>query len=226
MAAASMQEALTDAADAWEKRGNVRPVLTFAGTSALARQILAGAPADLFIAADEEWMDELEQAGAIDPASRAVLAGNSLVLIAPAESETTPFRSPGSLDQAIGDSRLAMADPDAVPAGRYGKAALRSLGLWDDVAERITNSENVRAALALVERGEAPVGLVYASDAAASDKVRVATVLPTKSHPPIRYPLALLEGSSSADAERFRAFLLSDEGQQILVRHGFSGAPE
>ena len=225
MAAASMQEALSEAADVWEERGHARPVLTFAGTSALARQVLAGAPADLFISADEEWMDELAGAGAIDVESRAVMAGNQLVLIAPEASETSVrLDDQAALQRALGDGRLAMADPDAVPAGRYGKAALQSLGLWTGIGDRITNSENVRAALALVERGEAPMGLVYASDAAASEKVRIAAVFPPESHPPIQYPLALLSGSNNADASRFRQFLLSADGERILLRHGFSGA--
>lgn len=222
LAPSSMQEAIAAAADAWAAQGHPRPVVSFAGTPSLARQVLQGAPADLFISADVQWMDELERAGRIDAASRAVLAGNRLVLVAPAPQARALPLEPQALAEALGDSPLALADPITVPAGRYGKAALQHLGLWRAVGKTISASENVRAALALAERGEAPLALVYASDADAAQDVAVVAELPAASHPPIRYPVALVTGAAHSDAEPFRAFLLSPEGQSILRRHGFT----
>jgi molybdate transport system substrate-binding protein len=168
LAAASMQEAMTEAADAWAAQGHPRPVLSFAGSSALARQIKAGAPADLFLSADEEWMDDVEKAGQTVRGSRATLAGNRLVLITPAAHPVRLKIGRGMpIARALGNGRLAMANPDAVPAGKYGKAALTSLGVWPSVAGRVARGDNVRSALALVERGEAPLGIVYATDARA-----------------------------------------------------------
>lgn len=222
LAAASLQEALTSVADAWTKRRHPRPVLSFAGSSALARQIDAGAPADIFISADEEWMDYIDRRGRIVPGSRRVIAGNRLVLIAPRELRAALKIAKGfPLARALGEARLAMADA-AVPAGRYGRAALERLGVWTSVERRVVRSENVRAALALVERGEAPLGIVYATDAAASAKVRVVGVFPASSHPPIRYPAARLATSGSEDAAAFLAFLTSREAQAIFARHGFA----
>lgn len=222
LAAASMQEALTDAANRWAALRHARPVLSFAASSALARQIGAGAQADLFISADEEWMDHVQGQNLLRPATRAQLAENRLVLIAPVTSKVQLRIAPGfPLARALGSGRLAMADPAAVPAGRYGKAALEKLGVWRVVATRVAPAENVRAALALVERGAAPLGVVYATDARASAKVRVIGVFPATSHPPITYPVALLKSSSHPEAEAFRRFLLSREGRAIIVRRGF-----
>jgi molybdate transport system substrate-binding protein len=227
-AAASLQESLTAAADAWARQGHPRPVLSFAASSALARQIEAGAPADLFLSADEAWMDALAAKGLLRGATRVSLLGNRLVLIAPRSS---PMRSsatrlviaPGfPLGQALGrDGRLAVADPAAVPAGKYAKAALTSLGVWPSVAARLAPAENVRAALAFVERGEAPLGIVYETDARASGKVRVVGRFPPGSHPPIAYPLATLRASRHPDAEAFRRFLASPAGRAIFRRYGF-----
>lgn len=214
LAAASLQEALSAAADAWAVGGHPAPVLSFAGSSALARQIEQGAPADLFISADEAWMDTLERQGLLRPGTRADLLSNRLVLVAPKGSAAR-----GLAD--LGDGRLALADPDAVPAGKYAKAALEHLGQWQGVADRIASAENVRAALALVERGEAPLGIVYATDAMASGKVRVVLTFPADSHPPIVYPVAILAASSNPDAAALRAFLASPEAQAIFARHGF-----
>ncbi|MBD3730219.1 MAG: molybdate ABC transporter substrate-binding protein [Sphingomonadales bacterium] len=213
LAASSMQEAVDDIADAWAAAGHPRPVVSFAGTPALARQVEAGAPADIFISADEQWMDVLAQKQLIRPATRRDIAGNELVFIVPASSADVPQSGP-----------LAMADPDSVPAGRYGKAALEQLGRWDALKPRIVPTENVRAALALVERGEAPQGLVYASDAAASKAVKVAEVIPADSHPPIRYPMAVLAASRHPDAQGLADFIASPAGQAILQRHGFRPA--
>jgi molybdate transport system substrate-binding protein len=214
LAAASLQEALSEAADAWAIGGHPAPVLSFAGSSALARQIEQGAPADLFVSADEEWMDTLERQGLLRPGTRTDLLGNRLVLVAPEESAARSLAD-------LGDGRLALADPDVVPAGKYARAALEHLGQWQPVADRIAPAENVRAALALVERGEAPLGIVYATDAMASGKVRVVKTFPAASHPPIRYPIAILAASSDPDAAAFQAFLASPEARRIFALHGF-----
>ncbi|HWJ69233.1 MAG TPA: molybdate ABC transporter substrate-binding protein [Sphingobium sp.] len=223
LAAASLQEAMTDAANAWTARRHDRPVLSFAASSALARQIEAGAPADLFVSADEEWMDHVAHKGLIRPGTRADFLANRLVLIAPAGSRVAlSIGRNFPLARALGNGRLAMADPDAVPAGKYGAAALTSLGVWDGVKSRVARAENVRAALVLVERGEAPLGIVYATDAAASAKVRVVGTFPASSHPPITYPIATLKTATNPDTEAFRRFLLSREGKAIFARRGFS----
>lgn len=222
LAAASLEESLTAAADAWTAQGHERPVISFAASSALARQIEAGAPADLFISADEEWMDYLARRGLIRPSSRVSFLTNRLVLVAPNDSQLRlTIRSGFPLARALGGGRLAMADPDAVPAGRYGKAALVSLGVWPAVVAKVAPAENVRAALALVERGEAPAGIVYATDARATRNVRVIGVFPSVSHPPIRYPMAVLRSATSAGAEPFRQFLLSGPAKAIFSRYGF-----
>lgn len=223
LAAASLQESLTEAANLWAAQGHAKPVLSFAASSALARQVIAGAPADLFLSADEEWMDAVAKAGLLRPRTRTTLLGNRLVLIAPAASKVrlTPARG-FPLARALGSGRLALADPAAVPAGKYAKASLTALGVWASVAAKVAPAENVRAALALVERGAAPLGIVYATDARASKAVRVVGVFPASSHPPIRYPVALLKASGHKDAAGFRAFLLSKQGRAIFARHGFS----
>lgn len=223
LAAASLQESMNAAADAWAKRGHVRPTLSFAASSALARQVAVGAPADLFVSADVEWMDDLDKRGLLARRSRVNLLGNRLVLVAPVASRVRIDLRPGvDLRPALHGGRLAMADPDAVPAGRYGKAALTRLRGWAAVAPVVVRAENVRAALALVERGAAPLGIVYATDAKASAKVRVVGVFPTASHPPITYPIARLRASQSVEGERFRRFLISPAGRKIFVTYGFS----
>lgn len=223
LAAASLQESLTEAANAWAAKGHAKPVISFAASSALARQAIAGAPADLFLSADEEWMDAVAKAGLLGAGTRTTLLGNRLVIIAPAASKVqlTPARG-FPLAKALGAGRLALADPDAVPAGKYAKAALVHLGVWAGVAARVAPAENVRAAMALVERGAAPLGIVYATDARASKAVRVVGIFPASSHSPIRYPVAVLKASRHKDAAGFRAFLLSKQGRAIFTRHGFS----
>lgn len=222
LAAASLQESLTAAADAWAAQGHSRPTISFAASSALARQIEAGAPADLFISADEEWMDYVALKALLRPATRVSFLTNQLVLIAPRDSRIALRLAPGvPLARALGDRRLAIADPAAVPAGRYAKAALTSLGAWPSVEPKLARTENVRAALALVERGEAPLGIVYATDARASTKVRVVGQFSAASHPPISYPVALLATAASPDAEPFRRFLISSPGRAIFRRFGF-----
>ncbi len=220
LAAASMREALTAAADSWAKHGHPRPLLSFAASSAGARQIEAGAPADLFVSADEEWMDDLARHGLLAPGTRADVAGNELVLVAPAASRARVTFTPAGL-APLARGPVAMADPGAVPAGRYGKAALEKLGAWPAVASHVVRAENVRAALALVERGAAPFGIVYATDARASTTVRVVGVFPAASHEPIRYPLARLKGGSG-EGEAFRRFLLGPEVRVVFARFGFT----
>lgn len=223
LAAASLQESLEAAAKVWTAKGHAAPVLSFAASSALARQVEAGAPADLFISADEEWMDTLAGQGLIRPQTRATVLGNSLVLIAPVASKIALEPVPGlPLAQALGGGKLALADPAGVPAGRYAKQALQKLGVWDQVAARVAAGDNVRAALALVARGEAPLGIVYVTDAAAEPRVRVVATFPAASHVPITYPVAVLKTSRSPDAEALRAFLLSAEAQAVFRRYGFT----
>ena len=222
LAAASLQEALTSAADSWTKKGHARPVLSFAASSALARQIEAKAPADLFVSADEEWMDYLAQRKLIAPGSRASFLTNRLVIVAPAGSRVRlAVRQGFSLAAALGGGRLALADPDAVPAGRYAREALTTLGAWPGVQGSLARAENVRAALALVARGAAPLGIVYATDARAEPAVRVVGWFPASAHKPITYPAARLAASTNPEAEGFRRFLISAEGKAVFVRFGF-----
>uniref|UniRef100_UPI0035C95555 molybdate ABC transporter substrate-binding protein n=1 Tax=uncultured Sphingomonas sp. TaxID=158754 RepID=UPI0035C95555 len=222
LAAASLQESMNAAADAWAARHHERPVISFGGSSALARQIEAGAPADLFVSADQDWMDELARSGAIVAASRTTFLGNRLVLIAPAAAAGPVVIKRGvALAALLGDGRLAMADA-AVPAGKYGQQALTALGIWSAVGPKVARADNVRAALALVERGAAPYGIVYATDAFASKTVKIVGVFPESSHPPIRYPVALLKRApNAAAAEQFRRFLVSSAGKAIFRRYGF-----
>jgi molybdate transport system substrate-binding protein len=222
LAAASLQESMNAAADAWAKHGHLRPVISFAASSALARQVEAGAPADLFASADEAWMDELQGRGLLAAGTRSDFVGNRLVVVAPLTGRAHVPARGVALGRVLGAGPLAMADPDSVPAGKYGKAALIRLGAWDAVARHVVRAENVRAALALVERGAAPFAIVYATDARASKLVRIAGMFPADSHPPIVYPLARLKASTNAEGEGFRRFLLSHEGRAIFVRFGFT----
>lgn len=225
LAAASLQDVLTAEADAWERQGHAKPVLAFAASSALARQIESGAPADIFISADEAWMDDVAAKGGLRENSRANLVTNQLVLIAPATTSLRLRIAPQfALDRALGDGRLAMADPDAVPAGKYGKSALTALGVWDRVANKIARAENVRAALALVARDETPLGIVYSTDAKASAAVRIVGIFPEGTHPRITYPIALLKAGTSPDAMPFLAFIRSKRGQAIFRQFGFGPA--
>ena len=222
LAAASLQESLNAAADAWAKKGHVRPTLAFAASSVLARQVKAGAPADLFMSADEEWMNELATRNLIVARTRVTFLGNRLVVASAADTNVRiPVRPASALARVLTKGPLAMADP-AVPAGRYGQASLTKLGVWAQVAPRVVRAENVRATLALVERGAAPLGIVYATDAKASAKVRIAGVFPENTHPAITYPIARLRTSTQLDAEAFRRFLVSREGKAIFVRFGFT----
>ena len=222
LAAASLQESLNTAADGWARKGHPRPVISFAASSALARQVEAGAPADLFLSADQEWMDYLAKRQLIRAGSRAILVSNRLVLVAPVASRQRLTIAPDfALAAALGNGRLAMADPDSVPAGRYGKQSLVALRVWPAVAGKLARAENVRAALALVARGETPFGIVYATDALADPRVRVVGTFPEASHEAIVYPVAALTRSANPEGEGFRRFLLSAEGRAIFRRFGF-----
>jgi molybdate transport system substrate-binding protein len=222
LAAASMQEALTDAADVWTSAGHARPRLSFAASSALARQIAAGGRADLFVSADSDWMDDIEKRRLLVPGTRAVLVRNQLVVVARPGLPRVAATKGVALAKILASAPLAMADPDSVPAGKYGREALTRLGAWAAVAPRVVRAENVRAALALVERGAAPYGIVYATDARAARGVQIAGVFPPRSHAPIVYPLARLTAGTAPEAEGFRRFLLSRAGQAILARRGFA----
>src|SRR5271155_405628 len=190
-AAASMKNALDDANAQFERQKGAKVTTSYAASSALAKQIEAGAPADIFISADLDWMDYVEQKHLIKPGTRSNLLGNKIVLIAPANSALRLTIAPHfPLAQALGDGRLAMADTASVPAGKYGKAALEALGVWSTVADKIAPAENVRATLLLVSRGETPLGIVYQTDAAADPNVKILGSFPANSHPPIIYPVA------------------------------------
>ena len=198
----------------------------YAASSTLARQIERGAPADIFIAADVQWMDYLVQRKLIHAASRINLLSNRLVLIAPATRPSRLLITPGfALAQALGDGRLAMADPASVPAGKYGKAALRALGVWDALERKVAPAENVRAALMLVARGETPFGVVYASDAFAEPRVRVQGTFPANTHAPIVYPAALVMASHNARAQAWLDVLRSREARTVWRQYGF-GVPD
>lgn len=220
LAASSMQEALGEAAALWKGQGHPAPVLSFAGTPALARQVEQGAPADIVISADAEWMDWLAERDLVDPGTRRDIASNALVLVA-ADTQDTGGTI-GDRLQALGDGRLAIADPASVPAGRYARAALESMGLWVLVEDRIVPAENVRAALALVESGEARFGIVYASDALASQRVHRVASFDRADTPPIVYPAARAARSQHAEAQAFLDFLAGPQAQAIFAEHGFS----
>lgn len=220
-AAASLTEALTEIGAAYEKRTKQPVRFNFAASGVLAKQIEAGAPADLFISADEQWMDYASANKLIDPETVTVLARNSLVLVAPRDSKATLKIAPNfPIEAAIGNGRLALGDPASVPAGKYGKAALSSLGVWERVRTKVAIADNVRAALALVSRGEAPLGIVYATDARIDPGVKVVGVFPESSHRPIVYPAALTARKSPAAAAFLRA-LQNGEARAILGKHGF-----
>lgn len=221
-AAASLKNALDEIATAYETKNGQRVVISYAGSSALARQIEHGASADIFISADLDWMTWLSDRGLTDKASETALLGNRLVLVAPASSSVTAKIAPGfDLAALLGDGRLAVANTDAVPAGRYAKAALETLGVWNSVSGKLAQAENVRAALALVSTGEAPLGIVYRTDANADANVRIVDAFPATAHPPIVYPAAILSGSENLGSEALLAFLSGETAGAIFEAHGF-----
>lgn len=221
-AAASLTDAMTAVADAYAAAGHEKPVIAFDASSVLARQIENGAPASLFISADEAWMDYLANRRLIDPASRVSFLGNRLVLIAPLDKPLKLEISYGfPLAQALGNNYLAMGDPSSVPVGKYGKAALENLGVWNSVASKVVRSESVRTALFFVERGEAAAGIVYSTDARISKKVSVVAEFPQASYPMVSYPIALIGKNKTPAASEFRAFILSDTAKAIFAKYGF-----
>ncbi|HUJ88198.1 MAG TPA: molybdate ABC transporter substrate-binding protein [Burkholderiales bacterium] len=220
--AASLKNALDALAAAFERARGAKVLTSYASSSTLAKQIEHGAPADVFISANVNWMDYLAQRKLIVDASRVDLLRNALVLVAPSTSDARVEIEPAfPLLKLLGSGKLAMGDPSHVPAGQYGKAALVSLGVWDSVSDRIAAADNVRAALALVSRREVPLGIVYATDAAADRGVRVVAEFPAGSHPPIVYPAALVAPGASPAAQKFLAYLRSREASPIFRKYGF-----
>ena len=222
-AAVSLTESLAAVGKAYAETGRGAPIFSFAASSALARQIENGAPAALFVSADEEWMDYLGARELIDPHSRASFLGNTLVLVAPkGESLGVVIGSNFDLVRALKGRKLALADPTAVPAGRYAQAALTFLGAWKAVEPQVVRADNVRAALSFVERREAAAGIVYATDAALTANVEIAGVFPANSHPPVSYSVAIVAGNDSPEARAFRAFLLGESARAIYHAYGFT----
>jgi molybdate transport system substrate-binding protein len=223
-AASSLTDALNQIADAYAAAGHAKPTLSYAASSTLARQIEQGAKADLFISADEPWMDYLAGKKLIDPATRVSILSNKLVLIAPAGKALPVKIGPGfNLKGALAGGKIAMADPESVPAGKYGRAALQALGVWTSVEGDVARAENVRAALRFVETGDAAAGIVYLTDAkAAGDKVVVVGEFPQSSFPKISYPLAVVSGGQAREAKAFAAYLRGAKARAIFQAQGFA----
>jgi len=222
-AAASLTNVFEDIAKAYRAKGGGPVKFSFAASSTLAKQIESGASADIFASADEDWMNYLAERKLIEPATRSSRLGNTLVLIVPASDKKTIDIKPGfDLAGMIGNGKLVTGDPAHVPVGRYAQQALTKLGVWDAVAPKIARTDNVRAALLLVERGEAPFGIVYATDAATSAKVYVAGTFPADSHEPISYPFAILAKRDRPEVKSFFEFLFGPEAQAIYRKAGFT----
>ncbi|MBJ7416695.1 MAG: molybdate ABC transporter substrate-binding protein [Niveispirillum sp.] len=222
-AATSLKTALDEALVAYRDQTGGTATAAYAASSALAKQIEAGAPADIFMSADQEWMDYLVKAGLVQADSRFTFLGNQLVLVME-RSQARRLTIDGNLDitALLNGRRLAVGDVNAVPAGRYAKAALTKLGLWSKVSDRLAPAENVRAALALVARGEAGAGIVYATDARVEPGVAIVGVFPADSHAPIEYPVALLKGADQAASQPLLDFLKTDEGRRHFINQGFT----
>jgi len=221
-AAASLQNVMKEIGADYTKASGTPIAFSFAGSSTLARQIVEGAPVDLFISADPQWMDYTQSHGLVEGASRVDLLANQLALIAPKGSTLSLKIAPGfAIAKALGDGRLAMADPDAVPAGLYGKAALTKLGVWPQVEGKVAKGDSVRAALVFVAKGEAPLGIVYDTDAKIDPDVRIVDLFPSDSHPPILYPAAVIVSPKSPAARAFLAYLQSPPARAVFARYGF-----
>lgn len=221
-AAASLKEAMDAQARQFTTATGNRVAVSYGASSALAKQIEAGAPADLFISADLRWMDYLDERKRVAPGTRANLLRNALVLIAPASSTSKlTIASNFGLAAALGTEKLAMANPDSVPAGEYGKRALITLGVWNSVAKQVARGDNVRAALALVSRGEAPFGIVYRTDALADKGVRIVDTFPDATHPAIVYPVALVATRQSTAARSLLEYLRSVSARATWEKYGF-----
>ncbi|MCC7462531.1 MAG: molybdate ABC transporter substrate-binding protein [Gammaproteobacteria bacterium] len=224
-AAASLTDVLQELGPAWQQQSGRAVKFSFAASSALARQVESGGRADVFVSADTDWMDYLQARNLIDTATRVNLLGNRLVLIAPAGSTLQLKIAPGfPLAGALGGGRLSSGDPDSVPVGKYAKSALTSLGVWNSVADRLVRADSVRTALLFVERGEAPLGIVYATDAAIDPRVRVVGTFPAATHLPIVYPAARLAGGDAA-ATAFITFLHTPAARSVFERYGFVVLP-
>ncbi|PWK65355.1 molybdate ABC transporter substrate-binding protein [Aminobacter sp. AP02] len=222
-AAASLKNALDAVDAAWKAEGGKSATASYAASSALAKQIEEGAPADVFISADLDWMKYLSDKKLIKDGSEVKLLGNRIVLVAPKDSAAKAEIAPNfDLAALLGDGRLAMGDVKAVPAGKYGKAALEKLGVWSSVEGKIAQAENVRAALKLVSTGEAPLGIVYQTDAAAEPGVKIVGIFPEDSHPPIVYPVGVTAGSKSADAAAYVKHLQSAKAKELFEAQGFT----
>jgi len=220
--AASLKEALDAQSRRFEAASGNRVIVSYGASNALARQIEGGAPADLFISADLDWMDYADERRLLRPGTRVNLLRNALVLIAPAASTSMLRIAPNfPLAEALGPGKLAMANPGSVPAGKYGRRALETFGVWSDVERKVARAESVRAALALVSRGEAPFGIVYATDARADRGVRIVDTFPPGSHPPIVYPAAVVAASTSAAATALLDYLRSPASRDVWERYGF-----
>lgn len=222
-AAASLKNALDDVATHYKTATGNQATVSYAASSALAKQIVAGAPADVFVSADLDWMAYLQEKKALKPGTQKNLFGNTLVLIAPKSSTVELNLAPNApLADAIGDGRLAVGETSSVPAGKYAKAALEHLAIWESVKDKLAQVENVRAALALVARGEAPFGIVYATDATSDPNVRIVATFPEGTHPPIIYPVAATATASDAAATGFIDYLASPEAGAIVAKYGFT----
>ena len=224
-AAASLADAMEAAGKAYEEKTGNEIRFSFASSSTLARQIEAGAPAAIFASANETWMDYLGERDLIEAGTRISPISNALVLVAPADSELTEFTVTGDTDLAalLGpDGRLSVGDPDHVPAGIYARQSLQSLGQWETLEPRLARADDVRAALALVSRGEAPLGIVYSTDARISDEVKIVGRLPAESHTPITYPFAIVKGAGSEETRALFDFLTGEEALAIYAGFGFS----
>ena len=222
-AAASLKNALDDIAGQWQRETGKKAVISYAASNTLIKQIEQGAPADIFISADLDWMDYGQQNNLIRPDSRFNLLGNRLVLIAPKDASVSANIQPGfDLATLLKGGRLAMGNVDAVPAGKYGKAALEKLGVWDSVKDKIAQAESVRAALLFVSRGEAPLGIVYQTDAAADPGVKIVGTFPENTHPPIIYPVALTKESTNPNAQAFLDYLRLPAARAAIERQGFT----
>jgi molybdate transport system substrate-binding protein len=225
-AAASLKEAMDEQAKQFDASTGNKVIVSYGASNALARQIEAGAPADIFISADLDWMDYVDQKKLLAPNARFNLLRNTLVLIAPSSSSSKLKIDPNfGLAPALGTEKLAMATPASVPAGKYGKSALEKLGVWTSVEKQVARAENVRAALALVSRGEAPFGIVYSTDALSDKGVKVVDTFPPESYPPIVYPAALLFSSKSTAAKPLLDYLRSAPARPVWEKYGFGLAP-
>jgi molybdate transport system substrate-binding protein len=225
-AAASLKEAMDAQAKQFEASTGNKVIVSYGASNTLAKQIEAGAPADIFISADLDWMDYLDQRHLIAPNARFDLLHNTLVLIAPSSSNSALKIGPNfALAAALGTEKLAMANPDSVPAGKYGKSALEKLGVWASVEKQVARAENVRAALALVSRDEARFGIVYKTDALADKGVKIVDTFPPDSHPPIIYPAAILVSSKSPAARPLLDYLRSTQARSVWESYGFGLAP-